>query len=481
VFGKHAINVDVVYFLSKNIYAGDLQDYKRQNLGLRTNYTYAGKYTLEGVLNYTGSTSYEPNKRFKYFPAVGAGWLISNENFLKDVSAVNFLKLNASWGVMGNGDIAINQWRGAWGGGAGYLFSGTTYTGTTLVNSVYSSVLDWPQQTEIDINLEAKVFNGLSFKVSYFDYLEEGYLAKGTSVIPLIIGSQNYMPQINYGKTGMTGFEAEARYTGKVGNFKFDVGGHITSSKSKKVKIDEIIDPNYSTTGTPWDAIWGYQSVGKYTPDEISQLKSEIDAISAGTRTERTTLPLVSYMDPKALLAGNLKYADVNSDGVIDKYDTKIIGNNAPRMMYGGDVNLSYKGFNLYAMVLGYGKYNNLFNSSYYQVYSTRKYSTVVRDGLPNGNAYPMTTLTSGTNDFQTSDYWIADQSYLKLQNVAFSYTLPTKWVKSIKLSEVKLTLYGTDVMTFSKIKKSDPESLNAGVNDYPLFTTYAAGISISL
>jgi hypothetical protein len=187
-----------------------------------------------------------------------------------------------------------------------------------------------------------------------------------------------------------------------------------------------------------------------------------------------------SYMDPNALRVGNIMYKDQNGDKVIDKYDNVIIGNSSPRLMYSGDIRLSYKGFEVYALLLGYGEYKRNLNNNFYQIYSTRKYSTVVTDGLPNGNAHPLLTTGTSPNDFQTSDYWIVNGGYLKLQNVSLSYTLPKQFTKSIRMSDMKLFLYGTDLLTISKIKKSDPESLDAGLYDYPLFSTYALGVSIS-
>lgn len=467
--GKHQIDLDLVYYISKLVYAGNLIDYKRQNLGLRGNYTYAGKYTLEGVLNYSGSQSYTSDKRFKYFPALGASWLISKEDFMKDNSVIDYLKLNASWGIVGDGDIAPNLWRETWGASAGYLFNTSSTVATTVLNQVYSNELDWPKQREIDLSIEARLVKKVGMKFSYFDYLQYDWLSKKTNNYPGIIGSTNFLPQANFGKTGLKGIEAELSYTGNCGELKYRVGTHMTYSKSDNVLIDELPDPNYSTQGTPWDAIWGYQSAGFYT-------QADIDQIIAGT----STMALPSYMDPKALRAGNIIYKDLNGDKVIDKYDTQIIGNSSPRLMYGGDIKLSYKGFDLYAMLLGFGEYKRNLNNIFYQINSTRKYSTVVRDGLPNGNAHPLLTTGAGTNDFQGSDYWIVNGGYLKLQNVSLSYTLPKRFVQSAKMSDVKLFLYGTDLLTISKIKKSDPESLDAGLYDYPLFSTYAIGVSIS-
>ncbi len=467
--GKHALDADVDYYISKLVYAGDLQDYKRQNVGLRINYTYSEKYTLEGVLTYSGSQSFPSDKRFKYFPALGAGWLVSKENFLKNVSFIDFLKLNAAWGISGDGNIAVNQYRESWGATANYAFNTSLAGATTQLNQVANPALDWPKQREIDINIETRILGKIGGKLSYFDYLQYGLLSQRANITPLINGGVNYLPWTNFGKTALKGMEAELSYHGSAGKFNYQLNAHLTYSKSNRVLVDELPDPNYKTQGTPWDAIRGYQTIGTYT-------QAEIDQIIAGT----SSLALPSYMDPKALKAGNIKYADLNGDKVIDKYDTRNIGNNAPRIMYGGNIKLSYKGFDLYVMLLGYGEYKHLLNSSYYQVFSTRKYSDVIVKGLPNGKAYPQLTTGSGTNDFQTSDYWIVNGGFLKIKNVSLSYTLPSKMAGHIKMQDVKLFVSATNLATFSKIKDSDPESINAGLADYPLFRTLAAGLSVA-
>ena len=467
-FDEHRVDADLVYYISKLSTAYQLMEYKRQNLGLRVNYTYASKYSIEGALNYTGSQSYASNNRFKYYPAVGAGWLISGEDFMKDVSWIDFLKLNASWGVMGDGDITPYYWREAWGLGSKYYFNNSATHQSTQLNQVANHDLDWPKQREFDVSLEANFLKKFYGKVSYFDYLQTGLLSKGVNTFPSIVGGENFLPYINFGETALKGMELELGYTTQINtDWSIKVGGHATYSKSEKVLIDEVPDPNYTTQGTAWDDIWGYKSIGFYT-------QSEVDQIKAGN----SDLALPSYMNPKDLKAGNIKYLDVNKDGVLDKYDTQVIGNSSPRLMYGLDLTLKYRGFELYAMFLGYDRFDRLLNNSYYQVYSTRKYSNIVVDGLPNGNAHPLLTTGSATNDIQTSDYWLVNGGFLKLKNAAISYSLPERWAKSMFMKNAKFTLYGTNLLTFSKIKDSDPESLSAGVSAYPLFQTVALGFT---
>ena len=469
-FDEHELNADAVFYISRMNMTGELFDYKRLNLGLRVNYTYGGRYTAEGVLNYCGSQNYAPDNRFKLFPAFGLGWLLSKEEFIKDVPWIDFLKVNASWGIMGDGNIYRNMWRETWYRNAAYSFTPSTTGNTPYLSTVDNLALDWPKLREIDLSVEANLFRKIFGKITYFDYLQYDQTGRRSNYYPSIIGSSYFIPETNFGKTGLKGTEIELRYSNLFGHLKLNVGGHFTYSKSKIITLNELPDPNYTQVGTPADAIWGYRTDGFYTQGEIDQIK-------AGT----SNLALPSYMDPKDLKAGNIKYKNFNDDQVLDRYDTEIIGNSNPRMMYGADVSLKYKWIEVYLLFTGCGKYERLLNTSYYQIYSNnRKYSNILIDGLPNGNQHPMLTTGSATNDMQTSDYWIINGSYMKLRNAAITFSLPHEWVHRIYMKEAKISLSGSNLLTFSKIIATDPESWNAGISGFPLFKTFAVGLSVT-
>lgn len=471
IFGKNAVKADLFYFMSELNTAGNLYDYKRQNLGLRVNYSYADKYTVEGVASYTGSQIMAPDKRFKTFPAIGVGWTISNEQFLKNSKVINHLKINASWGIMGDDNLAPNLWRQTWYYNKfapnTYVFNTASAGTTTNIVRPGTNVIDWPKMRETDISLEAKILNSIAFKLSYFDYLSYDQITKPNNIIPAISGGSVFIPEMNYGKTGLKGVEVELSYKGSIQDFKYALAGNMTYGKTRKIAFDELPDPRYSTVGDANDDIRGYHAIGFYSQEDIDNVLAGIMAAP-------------SYMDPKDLKVGNIIYEDRNGDKVINQYDRIVIGNSMPRLMYTGNLKMEYKGFEFYALVMGYAAYKP-YLSSYFQNYSTRKYSVISTTGLPNGNPHPMLTAGAGTNDFQTgSDYWTADAGFLKLQNVVLSYSFPKQWIRVLKMSELKISLYGTDLLTFSKIKSLDPESFDAGINNYPLFSTYAAGLSIS-
>ena len=473
-FGDHEINADAQFYMSRQQRNSTNNDYKRQNNTLRLNYTYSDRYTVEGGVVYAGSERYSPDKRFKLLPSFGAGWLLSEESFLKDVEAINFLKLNASWGILGDGNISAALWRETWDEyGNQYVFNEShSQNPTTFQSRMPNWDLDWPTMRQFDVNVEAVVFNKISGKISYFDYLQSGLVNQKTNILPHLVGSSRLYPNQNYNSIGLKGTEVELRYLNSFGKLRVDVGAHYTYSKSNRVKYDENPDPLYSTVGTPNDAVRGYLFDGYYSDAEIAQ-------IQAGT----SNLGLPSYMDPKSLRAGDMKYRDLNGDGILNRYDTEIIGNSAPRSMFGGDINLQYGTeksgkIELNLLFMGYGNYNRNIINNYYLNYSTRKYTNVLVDGLPNGNPHPKITTQSMTNDSQTSDYWIVNGSYLKLRSAVLAYSLPNSVAEKMKMSSLKISLYGTNLLTFSKIKDLDPESLNAGLEAWPLFRTLAIGLS---
>lgn len=467
--GDHAVTTDALFLISQETMARRFDDYKRENITLRSNYSYKGKYNVEGTLNYSGSDSYAKENRFKIFPALGFGWILSKESFLNSES-VDFLRLNATWGVMGNGDVRTRLWYESWSQPTSYRYNVTS--SRRLDGSHFTLIpnpeIDWPTLREIDINLEARLMKNIAIKASYFNYRNKGTVSQAENVKPGIIGGKDNLPFQNFGENSLSGVEFELGYQYVSGDWTFGALGHMTMSKSKKIVVNEIPDPLYTTVGDATDDIRGYEAIGFYT-------QADIDAAIAGTG------PIPTYMSPKDLVVGNIKYADLNTDGFIDKYDRVVVGNETPRLMYGLNLNVGYKGFKLYASFLGYGKYNSLLReSSIYHAYTNRKYSTIVKDGLPNGNRHPVLTTGTATNDAQRSSYWIANNSFLKLKNLSLSYSLPDQWANAVRLGDITVYVYGSNVLTISKIKDSDPESLKAGIDAYPLFSTYAAGLSIS-
>ena len=294
---------------------------------------------------------------------------------------------------MGDDNMAPDLWRETWyySNSSVYTFNTSASGNTTKKTSTRTTQLDWPLMREVDYNIETRLFNSIDLKVSYFDYLSSGQISNRNNLISAMSGGSEFLPQSNYGQTGLTGYEAQVSYNGRVKDFNYSIGGNFTYGKTKKIVTNELPDPNYTTIGDATDDIRGYHAIGFYSQEDINDMLVG-------------TIATPTYMFAKDLKVGNIKYQDVNGDKLIDQYDKVVIGNTAPRIMYQGNLKLEYKGIELYAVVLGYGNYKP-YLSNYFQNYTTRKYSSTITEGLPNGNVHPL--LTAGSKLFKTAKCFI--------------------------------------------------------------------------
>jgi hypothetical protein len=237
---------------------------------------------------------------------------------------------------------------------------------------------------------------------------------------------------------------------------------------SKLLRYDE---PTYRYAyqqhkGKAADAIFGLVYQGKFTT-------SDIDAngnYSAG-------VPPQLY-DAK-LAPGDLKYKDMNSDGFIDDNDQTMIGHSAPHLFYGVNVDLKYKNFELFVLGNGRAFYDVILNNIYFQNgWGDNTYSNFVANNV--GGAYPRLTYYKINNNFVTSAYWLTKGDYFKIQNVELSYTIPAKYLQFMGSRGIKIYIRGANLLTFSKLKDVDPESINSGVTVYPLYRTISGGVKFN-
>jgi hypothetical protein len=268
-------------------------------------------------------------------------------------------------------------------------------------------------------------------------------------------------PWYNFTKIRGNQVMLDVMYTQKVGEIVFSVGGNATTSVRKRVKYDE---PNYRfdyqfRTGKPEDAIFGFEYLGKFATD-------------AETKIIRQTFDDV-------LKAGDLKYADLNGDNIVDDNDQKMIGHSSPRLYYGINASVRYKDFELFVSGAGRAFYDiALTNSYYWNGWGDNTYSNFVKDNV--GGAYPRITYNKVNNNFVTSDFWLTKGGYFKIQNIELAYTIPPKMLQFIGGRGIRVYLRGANLLTLSKVKDVDPESINAGVTNYPLFRTFSGGVKFN-
>jgi hypothetical protein len=256
-------------------------------------------------------------------------------------------------------------------------------------------------------------------------------------------------------------FTTDLHYSDKIGDLEFTFGVNATTSKGTREKYDE---PNYRTdyqkrTGKASDAIFGFVYEGKFATD-----------------AEATVVP---QLFDAVLKAGDLKYKDMNGDGYIDDNDQAVIGNSSPRLYYGVNLDLKYKNFELYIMGAGRAFYDIAMTNSYFwSGWGDNNYSNFVKDNV--GGDYPRLTYYKVNNNFVTSEYWLRKGDYFKIQNVELSYTVPAKMLQFVGGRSVRIYVRGANLMTFSKVKDVDPESISSGVTVYPLFRTISGGLKFN-
>ena len=473
-FGKSHLAASATYYYYKT-FKNEREEPERMQNGILTGiYSLDDKYTLSAVLNYSGTYSFADGKRYKLFPAIGASWVVSAENFMNNVKFLDFLKLRAEYGTIGMENFRSPYlYRDNWsynstGNAFGAHSSNQWFGSGTDANvqrawpsRIGNPNLSWELSQELSAGLDALLMAGkLSLEVTYFNTVVKGQIVQLQNSLPFVLGLSGARPYANYNDTKFDGVESIIHYTDRIGSFSFSIGGSASTQRSERLKYDE---PDYrfnyqSRVGKPADAIYGLQYLGKFENDEEALIVPQLfDAV---------------------LKEGDLKYADMNSDGVVDDNDATMIGHGYPKLIYSVDADLRYRNFGLSLVGAGRAFFDVGFTSIYFMNgWGDNNYSEFVKNNI--GGAYPRLTYYRVNNNFQMSDFWLRKGDFFKIQAVELSYNLPSGITSLIGSRGVKVYLRGANLYTFSDIKEVDPEATTSGVYNYPLYRTFTGGIKL--
>jgi TonB-linked SusC/RagA family outer membrane protein len=474
-FGKHAVQASATYYVAKSAYNRIEEPRRTLNAIISANYTFADKLSIQAVGNYAGTYSFSPSKRSVLFPAVGLGYVISDEKFLKKVKFLDFLKLRAEVGQNGyeaytspfyyNSVYTYNTSGTKFGPApTGYWFGSaedkTQYQ--TYPSRIGNPDITWETRKEFSVGMEALMFKKkLSVDVAYFNNLRDGQITQIANSLPYTAGLSGARPYFNYNATRYTGVETSIQYNQKIGKLQFSIGGNVTTQASEIVKLDE---PNYrfayqSHVGQSANAYYGLVCIGKFA-------------------TDAETLVVPQLFDA-TLHAGDLKYKDMNGDGVVDAQDVSQIGNTSPKLFYGINIHVAYKAFDMTVIGTGRALYDlPMTNSYYWNGWGDNNYSNFVKDNI--GGAYPKLTYYQVVNNFQGSTFWLQKGGFFKIQNVELAYTLSQAAAYRLHSRGVRFFVRGANLLTITKVKGVDPESVDSGITSYPLFKTFTAGLKLT-
>ncbi|MCX6327360.1 MAG: SusC/RagA family TonB-linked outer membrane protein [Bacteroidia bacterium] len=450
-FGKHAISAVLVGTFNQYTQAALFQENKNVKVGLQANYSFNDRYMLDAGLLCQGSSKLPTNNKFGLAPSVGLGWIVSKENFMKNMKAIDYLKLRASYGVIQNDSWTIGNYNG-------YLLYETNYSTSSsftygngaasntqvLINS-FASNITWQTRKEFVAGFDASLFNKKTWlEASYFNSENGNIITQMDNNSPATLGGVPIFE--NYNTTVYQGVELGIKHSEKAGAFSLTIGANYMYSASNITKIDEPVynlptNINLEQVGTSSNAFWGLTSAGMY-------MSSDFD--SNGQLL--TTLPTPTY---GTVRPGDIKYVDYNQDGKITANDRHVLGLSSNNQQYSFDLDLKYGNWQLYVLAIGQMGGKGFTNSNYYWFKGTSaKYSTVALGAFdplnPDPNAaYPRLSLSNGTNNYINSTFWEYDKSNFTLSAVQIGYNF--KFKQHSPITGLKIYGRGSNLLTFAK------------------------------
>lgn len=483
LFGKHQINAMVMAHSDRYaLQVRSLTPYNFDNAGLgsRINYAYDDKYFAELAGSYYGQEQYNPESRFRFFPAASVAWVASNEDFIKNIPAIDFLKLRASYGIVGGGsgllfpgnDVKTRLFYAQYFqklGGVGFGETNSFAPGTASYQSgiLANPAISSDKAAKANLGLELSVLKHLNVNLDVYSEDRTDILAFN-NLMPQTMGYAGRIANINGGQVKNSGYELDVEYTGQQGDLSYVVNAGVWYNKSKIIKKPDLIPlpgiDRRSGIGMPAGQIFGYETIGFYATDE--------DAANATVKQ--------SFGNTQA---GDAIYKDNTGDNKIDISDMVPLGFSAiPEYTYTVGFELKYKNFSLSAM--GQGTMNSSFMLGGYVVpFSTQgnAYKSFTENSWSPSNIdkakFPRLSTAANSNNVQPSSLWIVSGDYFKIRNIEIGYDLPENTLKSIGFSALKVYVRGLDMFTFSKeLKHVDPETLSI----YPAMKSVTAGISLS-
>ena len=439
-------------------------EWSLQSVFGRINYSLAAKYLLEANFRYDGSSRFAEGRRYGLFPSFSAGWRISEEPFMKSLSAVSNLKLRASWGQLGNQDIGLYQYFQTIGLQENYAFGGGLVNGAA-VNTLANRNISWETSTVTNLGLDADFFNGkLGFTAEVFTKQTRNILL--LLDIPYTVGLN--APTQNAGVVDNNGYELSASYRNRRKDFTYSVNANFADIRNKVSSLAGLGAYNSSElyitrVGESINSLFGYEALGLF------RSKEELDGYAR--------------INPNTTV-GSVKYKDQNNDGLINNSDKIILGSTIPRFTFGSDINLDYKGIFLSLFVQGVrGAYamprGGLIDGPYWGSFITTDWLDRWSPTNPNGS-YPIVQYQRSSPNTAVSSFWVQDVSYLRLKNVQIGYRLPKLLTSKIGISNARVYVSGTNLLTLTKAKFVDPEISSGRANGYPQVSMYSLGTNIT-
>ena len=456
---------------------GGASDHKMASVFFRFNYNYDERYLLEAVVRRDGSSNFSSKHQYATFPSVSAGWVFTREKFMKSTNSwLNFGKLRLSWGQNGNERIGAFAYTSMMSQGHNAVVDGKVYSGM-LPAGYANKDLKWETSEQTDLGLDLRFFdNALTFSVDYFKKKTKDMLL----YMPIPLYTSYGGMTVNGGTVENQGVEFEASYRFGIGQAHFGLSGNaswlrnkVTNQGPDRMAINNITGGmggavTYSENGRPYGFFYGYKTDGIFQNwDEVNNYKT-----ADGTLKQPNAQP------------GDLRFKDLDGKNGIDANDRTMIGNPNPDWTYGFTLNADWKNFDFSAFFQGsigndiYKLYrrSNVALGNFEKKWLNRWYGEGTSNTVPR-------IVEGDNNNYQISDFFVEDGSYMRLKVLQIGYTLPKQMLNKIGIDNIRLYLQGENLFTVTNYTGYDPEvgtrnGLDSGT--YPQARTFTFGVNVS-
>jgi len=425
---------------------------------VKVNYIYADKYLFESTMRADGSSKFGPGHKWGYFPSGAIGWNIYKENFLKDATFINNLKLRASYGLLGN-----NQSIGL------YKYQSTVATnGTESV--IGNPDITWERVKMLDIGADIALFKSKwSMTFDWFNKTTDDILLNAPLSYSSGIGPQ----PINAGSVSNKGWEFSLNYGTSIAkdlSANFSAGFSWYKNTILSLKGGPYLSGNtIQEVGHPIGSVYGYRTTGLLQQKDID---AHVPMIGSGS------------VSGPSQVAGDIKYVDLNHDGTITEADQTIIGNPNPQGNYFFNMRFAYKGFDFETLLNGFTKADVFYTGRYISPLNLSggggtpmTWQTNTWTPTNTGAAFPRITLAPGDNA-RFSNYWLTNGAFVRVRFIQVGYNIKSQFFTRAGISGARIYFNAQNPLTFTGMKYLDPETKGAD-NTYPLMQVYTVGFNV--
>lgn len=462
-FGLHQIDAQI-RATSDNVNSGGDLSLNYYGGSGRMAYSFDERYTAEVAFGLNRTNRYPKGSPMGFFPAAGLSWNITKEKFMPKLPWLNDLKLFASYGRTGNDAAGYFVFQQFYVGSPSSYFFGTSASSSAALRQdvLANPNVTWEKGDKLNLGLKTTLFsNHLFLQAEYFNNKYSDLLTSPN--LSSIVGTT--VRNLNVGINRYSGFELQLNWQQSFGDFSYFISGNASTLKSKVIYQNEVFrEYSYqSRTGQPVGQQFGYIA------DGLFQSEAEIN----------TAAKIAGYIP----VPGDIKYKDLNNDGIIDQFDQAKIGTDKPLVYYGANIGFSHSGFDFSVLLQGVANRNLLLTGNSEWEFQNGGFGQAYEHNLDRWTpataataTYPRVTVGNNFNNNIVSSFWMHSGSYLRLKNIELGYTISPRFTSKVKVSSIRLFVNGTNLFTSASFDRVDPET-NGGV--YPIQRVINGGLSV--